>query len=160
MTSLTNPLSLVSYSNTDQSMGKIGLGERSGKVRITYANGMNTRADQCATQAMKISNTHGFNNVHFVYDPTEGILKDIYVACKMLWFGAQTESVQKLTQLWQSLFVEMGGAANSDSRIIHYAYSRGGIVTELALKNLTQEERSKMIIHSYGSPAIIDENEI
>ena len=156
MSSLTNPLSFVTSDNNQ--FGTVGLCERKDHIRISYANGMNTKADKCAMQAMKISTLHGFNNVHFAHDPTEGVLKDIFVAAQMMVFNIQTDSVKKLTALWQKLFAEMGGDNNPDSRIVHYAHSRGGLVTELAFKNLTEAEKKKMIILSFGSPAIFDES--
>lgn len=157
--SLFNPLSFVT-TNADQHVGNVGIKERSRDVRITFINGMTTTHESCVLTATKIAQTHGFNKVHFVFDPSDGFVRDLYGAAKMLFFNSERESVAKLVQLWQRLFVEMGGDDNPNGQIIHYAHSRGGLVTQQALKQLTDDQRAKMVIRSFGSPAILDPYEV
>lgn len=124
-------------------------------VRITFINGMLNSLDYCKTTAAYISQVHGNVNVHYVADPTKGALSDLGEAVLLDAAQANTESVQRLVSLWRKLFGEMDGWSEVKGSIVHYAHSKGGMVTAAALKQLTSEERRRLVIHVIGSPTVI-----
>jgi len=156
---ISNPSVLAMMSTEDRQLGTIGVIERSQNERITYVNGILNTIEDCALSAIEISCSNGFNKVHFLYDPSQGFLRDVYIAFNLMRSGQPNDSVYKLIQLWRSLFQEMGGENNPQSKIIHYAHSRGGLVTEVALRHLTENERNRVIVYSFGSPAMLNEND-
>jgi hypothetical protein len=144
-------------SNNNQSHVKIGCEgakEHKPNARITYVNGMNTTDQKCKLTAMKISMLHKFNKVHYVYDPSEGIAKDLVNCTSLLVLHKQSEAVIQLTNLWTNLFKEMDESNNPNCYIVHYAHSKGGLITDLALKNLPPHLKEKMIVYTMGSPVI------
>ncbi len=132
----------------------VGLREGSEDLRITYISGIRKTREKTTAMAMRISMRHQNNIVHSFCDPTNGIVHDLFDSFRLLCFGSQLDSVEKLTLLWRGLLAEMG-----EGKIIHYAHSRGGLVTKVALSNLTPEEKSRIEVVLFGSPAVIGDDE-
>ena len=76
----------------------------------------------------------------------------MYNAFLVVHMGVEPPVAKELAKKWKSLFEEMG----PEGRIIHYAHSHGGKITFFAQKYLSQEERAKIEVRSFGSACIID----
>jgi hypothetical protein len=134
-------------------VGYQGIKEWQPYQRITFVNGMNYTYEKCRDVAAIISSYHKYNKVHFVCDETQGFIPDVIDSMGLLIFNKESEAVTKLANLWIKLFNEMDN--HPECRIIAYAWSRGGLVTDLALAKLPSDLRKKMVIYTFGTPAII-----
>ena len=129
----------------------VGVRENFPNLRVTFINGILNTPEDCRLTAGYISARFGFTNVHFVCDPTLGALKDLCDSGKLLVLEEKLESIYLLRALWRARLNEM----EDDGHVIHIAHSKGGLVTELALKLLSEEEKKRVIVYSLGSPGII-----
>ena len=123
--------------------------------RITFVNGINYTYEQCKHIAGILSIYHKYNKVHFVSDETQGFVNDIIDSAGLLAANKESDAVKKLVELWMKLFREMDEPNHPECRIIAYSWSRGGLVTDVALSKLPERLRKKMIVYTFGTPAII-----
>lgn len=147
---------LTGYNATDASSGFYGQGEVSDKVRISFINGILTTHNGLSSALQELSESHGNVNIHYVYRPTKGWVRDILhsFAVKL---GLVSEQAQSLATLWQRMIGEMGGVDNG-GKIIHYAHSIGAVETVRALALLTEAEQKLIHIYAFGSPSLGEEN--
>lgn len=137
--------------------GHVGNGEISGKVRLSYTNGILSRAEDCIRAAECISQSHGRVNVHYIYKATQGYSWDI-LRTGLGKLGIVSYEAKQLVGLWRDLIAEMGGVG-AGGIIMHYAHSAGGTDTANALSLLTAAERRMIKIYTFGSPTIISPDE-
>ncbi len=153
--------SLSHLSHLKDAVGIVGKGEVDSldrRVRVTYVNGILTGGQQCTDTASMISWLHGDVHVRYVHANTQGMAIDLAKSVLNL-AGLETEEARRLSDLWKRLLSEMGGADDARNQIIHYAHSRGGIITKLALANLTAQEKNRLDVRTFGSPAPIDRSD-
>jgi hypothetical protein len=136
--------------------GYVGIKEWKPNTRVTFVNGINNTYEVCIDIASIISGYHKYNKIHFICDETQGKVRDIQDAASLMILHQTSEAVDKLVYVWLQLFKEMNEQTNSDCQIITYAWSRGGLVTKLALEKLPPRLREKMVVYTFGTPAIID----
>lgn len=137
-------------------VGCQGVKEWKPNSRIVFINGMNCNYDKALDIASIISSYHRYNKVHFVCDETQGLVLDIIDSASLLVLEHSSEAVSKLVDLWLKLFKEMDESNHPDCSLTTFAWSRGGLVTKLALEKLPDNLREKMIIYTFGTPAIIN----
>ena len=135
----------------------VGIREVNKNIKITFVNGILNTGNSCEVTSNEISAYHGFNRVYFVNDQSKGVIRDLWEAQRLIW-GNSTDGVMKLVMLWKSLLAEID-MNDPKSKIIHYAHSRGGLVTEVAMRYLTEGERGKLCIYILGSPTTIKEGQ-
>lgn len=147
---------LFFYGLEDQpfDQGTYGLGEIAPNVRVTAINGILNDVDSCMKTVDILSATHGGTNIHYVYWNSEGWTADIYKGFFSKIFGYLSLPARELAKLWRRLLEEMGGV-EGDGVIYHYAHSIGANETALAATLLTEEERSKLHIITFGPATII-----
>ncbi len=146
------PLYLAGFYKDASETGVHGKGEILDKVRITLINGiLNARIDYKETIDF-LSETHGGNNVHYVFNATEGWTGDILnaVAAK---FGYVSPAAHMLAETWKEMIHEMGGV-DGGGQILHYAHSIGGTHTYSALTLMTPEELKMINIVTIGSATL------
>lgn len=132
--------------------GTYGHGEFSDQVRVTMINGiLNTYEDFSSTLRI-VSETHGGENIHYVFRPTQGLFPDLLQAF-MSKIGYLSPHVRQLARTWKDMIQEMGGTENG-GLIIHYAHSLGGTDTFTAAQLLTPEEKRMLRIFTIGSPTL------
>jgi RHS repeat-associated protein len=134
--------------------GVVGRGEVSSNVRLSYIGGILTPFEECILQTQMISDTHGHNNVHFVYRPTLGWTYDILQCGLVKFMGYITPQAHALAEKWKFLATEMGGT-DAGGLIIHYGHSIGAAESLRAKELLLAEERKMIRVHSFGSPTIV-----
>jgi hypothetical protein len=144
--------------DTHVKVGCRGKRETQPHKRITFINGINYNYEQTRHIAGIMSIYHQYNKVHFVCDETQGFIPDVIDAMGLLVAKKESEAVDKLADLWMKLFEEMDEPNHPECRIMAYAWSRGGLVTDLALQKLPAHLRIKMIVYTFGTPAIISSN--
>ncbi len=133
--------------------GVIGLGEIGDEVRVTYINGILNANSDCKEMAGQISKIHGNVNVHYALKTTEGWCWDLLKAA-MIKMGYIPPEAIELATMWKSLIEETGGI-EGHGKIIHYAHSLGGTITNTAGLLLSPEELSKITVCSLGSATMI-----
>ncbi|MBS4167723.1 RHS repeat-associated core domain-containing protein [Parachlamydia sp. AcF125] len=132
--------------------GIYGQRENSDRVRVTMINGiLNTFEDFSVTLQM-FSETHGGENIHYVFRPTQGLFSDLLQAF-MSKIGYASPHVRQLANTWKEMIQEMGGT-ESGGLVIHYAHSLGGTDTYTATQLLTPEEKRMLRIFTLGSPSL------
>lgn len=124
--------------------------------RITFINGINCNYNKALDLASIISTYHRYNKIHFVCDETQGLANDFLDSASLLVLNHSSEAVIKLTELWCNLFKEMDEPNHPDCQVTAFAWSRGGLVTKLALEKLPDHLRAKMVVYTFGTPAIIN----
>jgi hypothetical protein len=148
----------LTLSGIFESKGTCGLHnpgkELNPKVKITLINGILTLKKNLHALAEMISNTHGDNQIYYVYRPTEGWTRDVF-GCAFAWLGVTSKSAEMLAGIWKELIAEMGGTEGG-GLIIHYSYSIGATDTYLAKDFLTPEERKMIEVITIGSPTLIN----
>ncbi len=127
----------------------VGQGELSPNERLAHTNGIGNLLCDAKASGEYISRKHGGCNVHVVYNPTRGILFDLFGALFKKG-GYSPEPVQQQINLWKELFATMG----SEGRIRQYAHSEGGLVVDLALQRMSAEERNKITVYTFGSASL------
>ncbi len=137
--------------------GVYGSHEISGKVRVTFINGINTNPSYFEKNLDEISSTHGGVKIHYVYSATRGFLLDMLRAAKIKFGGFTSQEAYMLADTWRQMIAEMGGV-NGGGTIVHYAHSIGAGDTEKALAMMTQEELAMIEVSTFGSPILIDAN--
>lgn len=144
------------YDDVEVFSGIVGNGELNSKVRITFINGANSRIDDCLAISKYISDTHGNINVHYVCNPTLGLLTDMWGSI-FETLGMKTKASFDLASLWKRLIEEMNNF--EEGRIIHYAHSRGGLTTANAKDFLTPEERGSIEVRTVGTVYLISDGD-
>lgn len=125
-------------------------------VKITFINGILSAEPDIEKILQELSNTHGGNQIYYVYRPTEGWTIDIY-NCILSKLGIVSTQAAVLAQIWRELIVEMGGP-NGGGTIVHYAHSVGGTDSFIAGCLLTKEEQKMIHVFTFGSPTLIPTN--
>lgn len=158
--SFINPPVVIEEKGEVASVGSIGAKENS--VKITYINGIGNTDYDCHITATSISVFHGYHKVYFVSDSTQGFFTDLVVSADLMFSSAdneaviKNEAVVKLTNLWMRLLLN----SSEETEIIHYAHSRGGLVTRQSFELLPPELRSRVNIFCLGSPAIFPGSDV
>lgn len=146
----------ILYEDMQTHRGRIGSGELYSGLRITFVNGICTYRERCLEVAKFISVTHGNTNVHYVGATTKGMAIDIYNSIFMQ-MGMKPQVCMHLAEMWKHLIEEMEGD-EKNGKIIHYAHSQGGIITNGAKDFMTPEERKMIEVRTIASPYLIREN--
>lgn len=147
---------LTGYHSTKEFAGHHGKGEVSDKVRVSFINGILTTETGLLSTLQELSESHGNVNVHYVYRPTKGWVKDILYAFAVT-LGVVSPEAHMLAALWRQMVDEMGGI-DGGGKIIHYAHSIGAVETARALALLTEEEQKLIHIYAFGSPSLNENN--
>lgn len=150
-------LMLLGYKCDEVHLGIYGNGEISDKVRITFINGMFTTGNTIFDNLELLSQSHGGNNIHYIFRPTEGWVRDIYqgILIKLAYsIGYRSTYTYLLANTWKKMIEEMGGV-NGGGIIIHYAHSLGGTETDRARQLLTPEEQRMIRVITIGSSTLI-----
>lgn len=133
--------------------GIYGNGEFGDHVRVTAINGiLNLRAD-CIESVQALSLFHGGINIHYIFYPTEGWVRDMLTAF-MTKGGWVSPQAKLLAQTWKQLIQEMGGIEKGGV-IVHYAHSIGGTNTEIAKGMLSPEEQKMIKVITVGSATLL-----
>lgn len=146
-------LELSGYYEDYAQEGVYGNGEISDKVRITAINGVLNLREHCVDNVDALSATHGGNNVHYVFHPSEGWTWD-FIKGVMAKLGFISPHAQLLADTWKRMIHEMGGTEGG-GLIIHYAHSIGGTNTEIARSLLTPEEQKMIRVITVGSATVV-----
>lgn len=149
-------LNFSGYFIHPQEVGTYGNGELSDKFRITFINGiLNVLDDHLQTMEL-LSESHGNNNIHYIFNPTRGWTWDI-LKSTLIRLGYVSEQAGMLAAIWRKLIKEMGGV-NSGGIILHYSHSIGTGETYAASSMLTPEEQKMIRVVTIGSPIMIPQN--
>lgn len=146
-------LLLAGYHPTESVSGIFGKGEVSNQVRISYINGILTSYEGALANVQGLSESHGNVNVHYVYRPTKGWIRDMLQGFTVV-FGLVSNEAKRLANVWRQMIGEMG----QEGKIIHYAHSLGAVETARALSLLTEEEKKRIHIYAFGSPSVGETN--
>lgn len=119
------------------------------KVKITWVNGIANDFEDSAASALLLSDIFHGAQVHFFYNPTEGMVNDLIKARNHYNGGDCPEAKDLAEHLRLTL--------KTTDRIIHIGHSHGGIITARAAEYLTPEERARIDVILVGSPALIPE---
>lgn len=149
-------LLLSGYNTTETATGSYGNGEVNGKIRVSYINGILTDEFGLFETLKDLSATHGNVNIHYVYRPTKGWVRDILHAFAVE-LGLVSDQAKMLADMWKMLLQEMGGV-DGGGKIIHYAHSIGAIETMRALGLLSVEEQKLIKVYAFGSPSLAEES--
>ncbi|MFT4552196.1 MAG: RHS repeat-associated protein [Chlamydiales bacterium] len=133
--------------------GVIGKGEINSLLRVTYINGINSGHDDVLTAASFVSSSHGNVNVHYVANPTLGLLTDILNATLMK-VEMKPRSTFELVNMWKEMIGEMGGT-DGGGKILHYAHSCGGMITSCARDFMNKKELAMIEVRTMASPELI-----
>ncbi len=125
-------------------------------VKITFVNGILSAEQDTENILQEISNTHGGNQIYYVYRPTEGWTIDVY-NCILSKLGFVTPQAATLALIWKRLIEEMGGPG-AGGTILHFAHSVGGTDSFVAGCLLTEEEQKMIHVFTFGSPTLIPTN--
>jgi len=141
--------------------GFVGKGEMFRRVRVTWINGIDYTFEDTERIAGYISRVFGGVNVHYLYNPSTGFLKDFYEGMKQYFHddkkpldGDKAIIVQQLVNYFRRMIADLGGI-NGGGRIVHLAHSQGGMITQLASQLLTQEERDMIDVVTFASVKIV-----
>lgn len=134
-------------------IGTYGDGELNELTRITLANGVLNTHEDFLLSIQLVSETHGNNNVHYIFRPTLGFFWD-FVTSMSARFKNISGQGELIAMRWKNLIEEMGGVG-SGGCIIHYAHSIGGADTFIAKQFLSPEEQKMIHVITLGSPKLI-----
>jgi hypothetical protein len=134
--------------------GKVGKGEVSNQIRVTYVNGVLNEAAHVDYAAKVISEAFGGVNVHYVHNNTSGLFTDIIETLDVK-FGFFSDSAEALVDLWRELIAEMGGVEGG-GRIYHMAHSGGSMHTKAAAEMMSPEELAMIEVVTYGAPFMVE----
>lgn len=150
-------LTMIGFYPSHAKSGVYGSGEISDKVRITMINGILNIHDHFLGAAAMISDTHGKNNVHYVFRPTEGWAWDLLksFATKLGYIPPQS---RQLAETWKAMIEEMGGIEGGGV-IYHYAHSIGGTDTLAAKRLLSPEEQKMICVITFGSATMVEDKD-
>ncbi|GMH61655.1 hypothetical protein TrRE_jg1740, partial [Triparma retinervis] len=106
-----------------------------------------------------MSSLFGDEPIHYCHNPTSmtkpsdamGYVRDLTQCTQQLRFGRETQEVVDLVCHLRELCKRTGRWG----RVVHLAHSQGALITYLAAKNLTKEERRKIEIICFGGAAAI-----
>lgn len=149
-------LLLSGYNSTEKQVGYYGKGELNNKVRVSYINGILTEEHGLMDSVKALSECHGNVNIHYVYRPTKGWVRDILTSLAVT-LGFVSEQAEMLADLWKEMIEDMGGL-DGGGKIIHYAHSIGAKETMRALSLLTKEQQQLVHVYAFGSPSVAVEN--
>lgn len=149
-------LLLSGYIAPEKQVGNYGKGELSNKVRVSYINGILTEESGLLDSVKALSECHGNVNIHYVYRPTKGWVRDILTSLAVT-LGFVSEQAEMLADLWKEMIDDMGGI-DGGGKIIHYAHSIGAKETMRALSLMTKEEQLLIHVYAFGSPSVAVEN--
>lgn len=147
-------LAMSAYYNEEPHYGVYGNGEINDKVRVTFINGIGNLHDYYKENIRMLSKSHGGVNIHYIFHPTEGWTRDMFLCFQSKLTGFVSAYAELLANTWKTLINEMGGP-ESGGTIVHYAHSLGGSDTEAARKLLTPEEQKMIKVYTFGSATII-----
>ena len=152
-----NMLNLLGYQCDELEVGEYGEKEVSSKVRVTFINGILTTRDAVFENYEVISKSHGGIKIHYVFCPTQGWTSDMLNAILVKFgfaVGIRPYYSYLLADLWKKLIQEMGGVEGG-GKIVHYAHSLGGSITDRARGLLTPEEQKMIHIITFGSATLL-----
>ena len=133
--------------------GVVGDGEVSDRIRLTLITGVLNDQESVLDAARLISQTHGGENVHYIFHPTASWTSDIFYGVLTL-VGYTPPSSRKLAERWRELIEEVGGIG-SGGMILHYAHSLGGLETFRASQLMTEDELKMIRVITFGSAKVL-----
>ncbi len=123
------------------------------KVSLIATNGVNTLFHAAGHFFVQLSNAYGCAVVNGTYNASHGFLFDI-MECVASHLGISTHADKMLVKNIRSCIARMGGVEGGGMIYLH-AHSQGGLISYLALKMLTPEERAMIDVTTYGSAKMI-----
>lgn len=148
---------LMGHSVEKPRVSVYGHGEIHDKVRVSFINGILNNNESIFQSLDLLSKSHGGENIHYVFRPTQGWTWDLSFAFMVkiaFSIGFRSAHAHSLAQLWKRLIGEMGGVAGGGV-IIHYAHSLGGSETDRACELLTPLEQRMIRVRTFGSATFV-----
>ena len=142
----------LGYNPEPSRLATVGKKEASDGIRVTFINGILNAHFNAYKAAKMISEAHGNVKVYYLYTASQGFTGDVMKGI-MYRVGVVSPQATLLTETWKKLIQEMGGV-NSDGEIIHYAHSLGAVDSYMAMNLLTEDERKKIHMITFGSPSL------
>lgn len=134
------------------------------KSHVSWINGIAHTPSDAKETAERMSSLFGGETIHYCHNPTSmtkpsdtlGYVRDLTQCTQQLRFGKETQEVLDLTNHLRELCRKTGRYG----RVLHLAHSQGALITYLAAKKLTEEERRKIEIVCFGGAAAITVEEV
>lgn len=134
------------------------------KSHVSWINGIAHTPSDAKETAERMSSLFGGETIHYCHNPTSmtkpsdtlGYVRDLTQCTQQLRFGKETQEVLDLTNHLRELCRKTGRYG----RVLHLAHSQGALITYLAAKKLTVEERRKIEIVCFGGAAAITVEEV
>jgi len=151
-------LQMSGFYEAESKTGVHGKGEINDKLRITFVNGILNCREDFKKSLNLLSESHGGENIHYVFDATQGWSWDIF-NCIFTKCGFVSPQAHRVAEMWKKMIHEMGGVAGNGI-IYHYAHSLGGVHTQAALCLMQPEEKALIRIYTFGCPTVIVDKEV
>lgn len=119
---------------------------------ITWVNGIKTKFSKTLERATSISSQLKAP-VHYLHNPTKGYYNHASDSRRYLKGDGNTEEVLALVSHWRSLLAE------GSRDILHICHSQGAALTKLAAKKLTEDEKKRIHVLSFGGLMEIHPND-
>ncbi len=144
---LSQPIFAAEPLRTSILSREVGMGHINSQIRINYANGIKNYLVDAKEVAKFISTTHGNATVLSNFDGTQGFATDVMEAIILL-AGGTTQAVHNLVADWREQLAEMGPGGE----IIQYCHSRGNLVFQRAIEQLTPSEAAQISLIGLAPP--------
>jgi len=124
------------------------------KTILTWVNGIGHNLDHMNRGQTTLSSIFGGKSVRFCHNPTSmeseddtmGYIGDLKQATSQKMMGKITDEVDALVKHLKAAVNDVG----PKGKVIHIAHSQGALITNLAAKNLTKDEMSKVEVLCFG----------
>jgi len=134
------------------------------KSHVSWINGIAHTPEDAKKTAEEIASLFGGSCIHYCHNPTSmrkpsdtvGYVKDLTQCTQQLQFGKETKEVLDLREHLKKLCKRTGRYG----KVVHLAHSQGALITYLAAKELTDEERRKIEVICFGGAAAITREEV
>jgi len=127
-------------------------------TRVTWVNGIGHNLEHMEDGKNLLSHMFGGKEVQFCHNPTAMAHEEDYVGLSTDLLQAGTQKFGWITGEVDELVRHLREAVKSVGKkgvVIHIAHSQGALITSLAAKQLTQEERSHIECICFGGAAAI-----
>lgn len=131
----------------------VGGEELSANVRTIVCNGICNGREDARQLAQDVSHTQGGTRVHYTYSSSRGFMLDLMESAA-LKLGIVTPAVRELASNCKARLQEM----DLEGRVSLRSHSQGGQVAWVARKLLSDAERSRIDVITFGSAKIIPDN--
>ena len=132
------------------------------KTKITWVNGIAHRPEDMLDPTLVISTAFGNARVDYCHNPSSMTSDADYVGFMRDAFEARTNQMGRITPEVDALVGHIRRAlacVGGTGRVIHISHSQGSAITWLAAKRLTDDERSRIEIITFGGAATIGTSE-